>query len=264
MPVDTRRIDLLLQYALLAAGENDEVRERELGPIHLIKYVYLGDVAFARRNAGETFTSVSWQFYKFGPWAEEVYQRVQPALLAVGANAKYFKSDYEGKEDWVRWTLRDDSLLAQKERGLPASITLRLRTEIKTFGQDTPALLDYVYRTEPMLNAAPNEYLDFFSLVPQATRAEPRTTARLRMESLSPGDRKALQERIASARALFRGLKGERLINPVKHPRYDEVYASGIAWLESLAGEPLQEGEHIAEFSEQVWKSPSRKGTDVS
>lgn len=32
-----------------------------------------------------------------------------------------------------------------------------------------------------------------------------------------------------------RGVKKPRLVNPVRNPRYDRVYAEGIAWLDSLA-----------------------------
>ena len=67
-------------------------------------------------------------------------------------------------------------------------------------------------------------------------------------------------------RAMYknRERKAHNLINPVKNPRYDDVYFEGIAWLDSLAGEPFSEGEYIAEFSEEVWKSAARKGQDVS
>jgi hypothetical protein len=150
MAVVTNRIDLLIQYVLLVAGENDETSERELGPIHLIKYVYLGDLAFALRNQGQSFTAAKWQFYKFGPWAQEVNERIRPALLAIGADEKSFVSDYEGKEDWVRWSLRDDQLLDQTERAIPPAVTMHLRGDIRRFGKDTPGLLDYVYRTPPM------------------------------------------------------------------------------------------------------------------
>ncbi len=56
MPVAPSRVDLLLQYALLVAGEQDEFLDRQLGPIHLIKYVYLADLFHAKRNNGVTFT----------------------------------------------------------------------------------------------------------------------------------------------------------------------------------------------------------------
>jgi hypothetical protein len=54
-----------------------------------------------------------------GPWAHEVNARVQPALLSIGADSSTFASDYEGKDDWVRWSLRNDDLLHDKERALP-------------------------------------------------------------------------------------------------------------------------------------------------
>ena len=50
------KIDLLIQYAILIAGQEDEYLDRQLGPIHLIKYVYLADLAYAERNCGKTFT----------------------------------------------------------------------------------------------------------------------------------------------------------------------------------------------------------------
>ena len=47
------KIDLLIQYAVLIAGQEDEYLDRQLGPIHLIKYVYLADLAYAEREKGE-------------------------------------------------------------------------------------------------------------------------------------------------------------------------------------------------------------------
>ena len=77
------KIDLLIQYAILIAGQEDEYLDRRLGPIHLIKYVYLADLAYAERNCGETFTEIAWQFYKFGPWSQAVNERIKPALAAI-------------------------------------------------------------------------------------------------------------------------------------------------------------------------------------
>ena len=54
------------------------------------------------------------------------------------------------------------------------------------------------------------------------------------------------------ARYKNRRRKERKLINPVNNPRYDNVYYEGIAWLDSLAGEPFSEGEYIVEFSEGV------------
>jgi hypothetical protein len=53
--MDINKVDLLLKYILAAAGQED-YGNREVGPIHLIKYVYLADLAFAEKHEGETFT----------------------------------------------------------------------------------------------------------------------------------------------------------------------------------------------------------------
>jgi hypothetical protein len=53
--MDIKKVDQLLKYILAAAGQAD-YGNREVGPIHLIKYVYLADLAFAEKHGGETFT----------------------------------------------------------------------------------------------------------------------------------------------------------------------------------------------------------------
>ena len=48
--VDTAKIDQLIQFALAVAAEAYEHFERRLLPIHLVKYVYLGDLAYGRES----------------------------------------------------------------------------------------------------------------------------------------------------------------------------------------------------------------------
>jgi hypothetical protein len=50
--MDQDRIDHVIQLAVLVAGREDDPFDRELGPIHLIKYVYLADLAHAERHGG--------------------------------------------------------------------------------------------------------------------------------------------------------------------------------------------------------------------
>jgi len=50
--MDIKRVDLLLKYILTAAGQED-LGQQELGPIHLIKYVYLADLIFAEKHGGK-------------------------------------------------------------------------------------------------------------------------------------------------------------------------------------------------------------------
>lgn len=88
------------------------------------------------------------------------------------------------------------------------------------------------------------------------------------MDSLSNRKKKQFKERMHALRAKHRNKrkKGSKLINPVKNPRYDDVYHEGMAWLDNLAGPQFTEGEYTVEFSDQVWKSATRKGKgeDVS
>lgn len=261
MSPDLNRVDTVVQYALLLAGERDEEIERELGPIHLIKYVYLADLAYARKQNGATFTGIEWQFYSFGPWSPVVYERIDPALSLLGAAKKERPSNYEGKENWLRWSRHNDYELEAREKALPAVVAMALRQCVKRFGNDTASLLRHVYRTPPMLEAAPREMLDF-GIVAQTEEASAKP---LPLEPISEKKAKRLREamRRVQEQAASRSGKQRELVNPVSKPRHDEVYEQGVKWLDSLAGEPIEPGEKTAQFSEDVWKSSTRKGTDV-
>ena len=120
--MDTGKVDLVLQYALLVAGDEDNVWDRQLGPIHLIKYVYLADLAFAETHAGATFTGIPWQFYKFGPWSQTVHDRIIPALTAIRADKKVFSSHYKDDGEWERWSVTNDALRDRLADVLPTCI----------------------------------------------------------------------------------------------------------------------------------------------
>ncbi|MDH4317942.1 MAG: Panacea domain-containing protein [Desulfobulbaceae bacterium] len=259
------RIDKILQYALLVAAEEDDFRERQLGPIHLIKYVYLADLAYAERNNGETYTGIEWQFYKFGPWAQEVNQRIEPALTAINARKQIFPSDYEDRDEWVRWEAVDDSFMEPLDRALPLIVTLNVKKNVHKFGKATPELLGYVYSTEPMLAAAPHEYLDFTQLKSlQPHEESPSSEA----QPLSKKKKKNLKEKMQNLRLLNKKKLAEkrekRLVKPPILPIHDEVLFNGLEWLDSLAGPKLPEGEIEVVFSPSIWKSPARGGGDVS
>ena len=87
-----KKIDLIVQYSLLAAGQEDDFMDRQLGPIHLVKYIYLADLSYAREKGGETFTGLKWKFHKFGPWSAAAHSSIEPALHAINANQKSFPS----------------------------------------------------------------------------------------------------------------------------------------------------------------------------
>lgn len=262
--MDSKKIDILLEFALVAAGEED-FDNRHLGPIHLIKYVYLADLAHAKRNNGKTFTGIHWKFYHYGPWANEVYERIEPVVAETGALEKrYSHPKYE--DDFVRYTLSDESLYKRLERELPFEIVSEIKRGIRKFGADTQGLLDYVYKTEPMLKAAPGEFLSFDGLSEEklptdssvesekVLSAKTKKKRKQKIEAL----RKKLKERLAQKRA------SKKLVTPLPAPRYDDVFLEGTKWLDSLAGTPIKEEAGLLAISEDFWKSPARFDPDVS
>ena len=118
--LDEGRTDLLLQFILATAAGEDDWRSRELGPIHLLKYAYLADLAYAERHEGTSFTGATWQFYHFGPWQPEVFARIEPALDAIHANAKKIPSRYE--DDFIRYSVAHGDahvVTSRAEKDLP-------------------------------------------------------------------------------------------------------------------------------------------------
>lgn len=258
-----KRIDKILQYALLAAGRQDDPFDRELGPIHLIKYVYLADLAYAEKHDGETFTGVKWQFFRFGPWANVVYERIDPALSEIGAEKKTLPSEYD-RGEWTRWRAVRDDFEGILKKELPLIITLTVKKNVHRFGKDTPELLAYVYTTPPMRSAAPDEYLDF-SCVSGMGRNLPAAEERER--KMDNKEYKALKKKmeylkIVAAEKLV-AKRRKPLVAPVMKPRYDNVYFEGLEWLDSLAGAQITQGEREAVFSDSIWKSPARQDENV-
>ena len=142
---------------------------------------------------------------------------------------------------------------------------MELRRDVHKFGKDTPALLDYVYKTKPMLSASPNDYLDF-SLEVESSTAMTQERQQLKIDKLSARKRKQFRERLGKLRKEHQRRKTARpnLLDPVASRRHDDIYEEGIAWLDQLAGPPIESGDRLVEFSGEVWNSPTRKGGDVS
>jgi hypothetical protein len=253
--MDSSRADLLIQYALAAAAQED-AGSRELGPIHLVKYVYLGDVAYAQAHDGETYTGAAWKFYHFGPWSAEIFRRVEPATVSIGAAERVFASRYQ--EDARRWSLRDPGKLEYLEEKIPWEVTRVLRRAVHEFGSDTKSLLHHVYQTEPMLKAAPGDPLSFRPARPEG---EPGPPVAPPAASLSKTAVKKLKARIADR---LREKREERAAGLEPPPRYDEVFLDGQQWLDSLTEiEPIEGSRGQLHFSEEIWTSPARGDRDL-
>jgi hypothetical protein len=248
--MDRGRVDALIKFILALAGQQDR-GNREVGPIHLLKYIYLADLVHAERNEGATYTGASWRFHDFGPWAAEVFARIEPVVKEVGAAERLF-SHPESDEDRKRWTLDDEDLLRDVERVIPIEISGRLKKAIREFGADTSELLRHVYTTRPMLRAKPGDLLDFTPAPhpePPACSEQPAAT-----ESVSARRRraKALEDVREQVRQRLAGRR-QQPPAPEPQPRYDQVFEEGLRWLDGLAGEPITEQTGEIVVDDSVW-----------
>ncbi len=155
---------------------------------------------------------------------------------------------------------------------MPYEITRAIRRAVHEFGDDTISLLHYIYRTPPMLSAAPGEFLRFDSqssereedtaaaepsgIEPVVREAKPMEICSTKAKESRRAAIKSLRERIEARLAERRAEKQKTI--PFAPPRYDRVFEEGIRWLESLASEPLETQEGELAFSEEIWKSPAR------
>ena len=260
--MDIEKVDKIIQYALSVAADSDDFRERELGPIHLLKYVYLADLAYAERNDGQTYTGTNWQFYKFGPWAQEVHSRIEPACLFIDAGRRTFSYGVDG--EGVRWKVSNASLNHQLENDLSSDVSRAVKRAVRQFGSDTPSLLNFVYLTKPMLNAAPGERLDFSMVIPAPKSEEMPEKASLtikaqkRRTSELNDARARIQQKLAQKKA------SACTTHYFRKPRYDEVFLAGQEWLDSLAGPQLSGIGGEVTFSPEIWKSKSRFDPEIS
>ncbi len=249
------RLEEVFGYALAVAAQADHPRDRELGPIHLLKYLYLADLAYAEAHEGETYSGVDWRFHKFGPWAVEAFHQIEPAATHLGAECRRFASEYQ--DDAVRWHLPAEGLEV-RERGLPIEVERSVGEAVRAYGSDTSALLHHVYRTPPMLRAKPGEPLDLRAEsepleVGEKTPAEPLPEVKLSKTRI-----KKLREEVQ--RRLARQRETRRTVVPQPPPRYDEIFAAGTAWLD---GPEPESRKGTLSFSDDVWTSRARGDKDL-
>lgn len=262
---DQTKTDLLLIVILLTAGQEDNYLSRELGHIHLIKYLYLSDFEYSKQNNGETFTGIPWTFYHYGPWEKEAFLRIEPALSSINADKKIIES-HKYEDDIIRWKCRNDRLLEEFQEKLPIIVSGAIQKFVHQFGSDTLSLLNYVYKTKPMLKAAPNEYLDF-SLEVVKSHGDSAIHGSETCEQLSVKQEKKRKAQLAALKNHMRQrikTKRDKRIKTITPPRYDDVFFEGLKHLDSLAGERIHLGEFSVTFSDEVWKSKARFDPEIS
>lgn len=262
--LDRARLDSIYQHILALAALSEDFRAHTLGPIHLLKYAYLADLAHAEHEGGSTFSGTDWRFHHFGPWSNDAFERVAPATNAVSAKEFRFASQYA--DDFVRYRLerQDAEEIAQRfERELPFFLTSAISRAVAEHGSDTADLLRHVYLTKPMLGARPGEYLDF-SVVARERGGPTKTLAET--PAITSREKRRRAAVVESARAEIRkrlAFANTQRLPPSPPPRYDAVFYEGTAALDRLAGEPIRPSTGQLEVGESMWESSLRREPEI-
>lgn len=266
--MNSKNIDLIIQYALIVASQEDEFFEKQLGPIHFIKYVYLADMEYAKYNDGQTFTGVPWNFYRFGPWSQEVNAQIDTALKQLDVVEQHMPSNH-CEDDYVRWTLDDSEqpMIASVKESLPPIIKTAVKKYVHKYKNETATLLHFVYMTLPMLYAAPGENLDFSLMVkpPVPTHIEQRDNENKftpLLERLSKSKKATLKSKMDSLKDRFQEKLKNKKGRSQYRPKYDKIYEDGVQWLDEIAGLNFPESDTNLKIEDSVWKSKARRGNE--
>jgi hypothetical protein len=226
-------ISELIQYITWLASEREEM----LSPIRLVKFLYLADLYYARRNGGTTLTGWRWNFVHYGPFTNEALDAIQSAIQAGMIAAIPYQGSFDDEEHFLYKTESEtEPCLAAR---LPFYVIGPLQGAIKKWASDTFGLLDHVYfETEPMKNVKPGDLLDF------SKAREPETFRELHMRRLS-------KTKISQGKALIAKMRENQRECMIAEPAaiYDDVYNKAMEFLDGedldlqIDGEARIEGE---------------------
>ncbi len=217
----------LIDYIVWYATTRGEV----LTDIRLVKFLYLADLYYARREIGKTLTVWPWAFIYYGPFCGEALDTIEKAVKKGVIEAKPYQSRYDGEQHFV-YTSPHQERPKISER-LPLDVMGALEEAIRKWGSDTPHLLDYVYfETEPMLNAKPGQLLDFSS-AHWPVREEPVEMRRLSRDQILEGKQLLAKLRDRTERGFV------NLAQEADQEIRDALYIAFVAHLEDQ--EPLPE-----------------------
>ena len=221
------KIDILelIQYIVCYATE----KGMKLSPVRLVKFLYLGDLYWARENNGKILTGWPWRFVHYGPFCNESLDAIEKAFQSQLIERTAYESKYVD-EDYFLYSCKENR--TDIERKLPIYLTSPLHQAIARWGDDTYGLLDHVYfETEPMLEARKGDLLDFS----KAKSPEvPREIEMIKLSAKQVARGKEIVERLKSK--CKEGLKSQAR---APQPIYDEVYLKGTKLLdeEDLQGD---------------------------
>ena len=130
--------------------------------IRLVKYLYLIDLEHYRRYT-RTLTGLQWIFYLYGPYCF--------ALTEIGRSIGFDLTQEEFESQKGRkGRLYKASELVELPKELGHSVETMIDGLLDIWGlEETQTLLEYVYRTDPMVNAVRGQELNF-DVVPHGSR----------------------------------------------------------------------------------------------
>lgn len=217
------KISDLIRFIVCYATEQDTA----LTTVRLVKFIYLADVYHARWNNGQQFTNLPWSFVYYGPYCSEVMREIDEVVSAGYIKRASFESKYDGSKDFNLFTCKDEDSETFRTK-LPLAIVSELREAIKQYGDETGALLDYVYfDTEPMSNAKKGDILDF-------SRAErPERVEQIKLGKLSKEEIKKAKEHVLRMKQRFDEGRRNLYLDTIETNRFkDDVYDNALEYMD--------------------------------
>jgi hypothetical protein len=220
----------LIRYTVWYATQ----REIKLTTVRLVKFVYLADLFYARAHGGATLTGFPWAFVYYGPYCSEVMREIDTLSQVHGGICKQsFESRY-GDKDFQLFTCNDPDAERLEDR-IPNEVLYPLRESIRKFGEDTQALLDYVYfDTEPMEDVRKGEVLNFRKARP-IVREKAQPLARLSKKDIQAA-KHHISNLVGKMKKRLHQLDQEKTATS---QFYDDIYFEALA---SVDEEDLETG----------------------
>lgn len=216
-------ISNLIRFIVCYAKEHETV----LTTIRLVKFIYLADFYHARWHNGHSFTNLPWAFVYYGPYCSAVMQEIDEVVAHDCIQCNEYPSKFQNAKDFCLYTCKDQDS-ESFQRKLPNAVVSELKKAIRRYGDETAALLDYVYfDTEPMMHATKGDILDF-SL---AKRPEP--TKQIILKKLSKDDIEKAREHIKELATRFEKNRRNLEIDNSKVAEWkDAIYHKALAYMD--------------------------------
>lgn len=254
------RITQIVQFAL-ARARREDFGFGYLGEIHLLKLLYLADLAHAEAHGGESYTGISWVFFNFGPWSRDAWEHLESVLAAPEIEPRnQIAGAFERRTYRFRYERDGDDAFFALDSKLPPVVTRAVSSAVHEFGADTKRLLHHVYNTLPMRGTIPGSVIDLSQFVVgeaiQARITQVVAPALSKTQQKKADDAQArLRESIAAKAA---AKQAARVIPPA-------LNAQELAALEELTRVLTEDEDEVPTdlhgdlvFSPELWQSNFR------